>query len=120
MNAIRKFNGYCATLEALYKPQWGIPLPDPLPTQLAPLRDASHLMEDVWISPKAGELPRWLEDVDVRDGIRAMLKVDRCLEERRRLGMEADNICRWFGRELCAIEQALSNPSSKFLSRRLR
>jgi hypothetical protein len=82
MAAIRKFNKYCATLESLYDPAWLIPLPQPLPTQLVALRDGHALMEDVWITPSAGEVPQWLEDVDVREGIRAMLKLDRCLEER--------------------------------------
>ncbi|RDB15037.1 Ubiquitin-like-specific protease ESD4 [Hypsizygus marmoreus] len=67
-------------------------------------------MEDVWITPVTGDIPRWLEDVDVREGIRAVQKLDRCQEEQRRLGMEADNLCRWFGRELQAMEVALANP----------
>jgi hypothetical protein len=117
MNAIRKFNKYCMTLEMLYKPEWDIPLPEPLPTQLAVLRDSSTLMEDVWITPMEGQVPRWLEDADVREGIRAVLKVDRCLEERHRLGLEADNLCRWFGRELSAVEVALATPSSKNFTR---
>lgn len=117
MAAIRKYNRYCALLEALYDPKWNISLPSPLPTQLAKLRDDSSLMEDVWVTPSASptEIPRWLEDAAVRRGIRAMLKVDRCQEERLRLGMEADNLCRWFGRELAAIELALCTPSSEFL-----
>ena len=36
-----------------------------------------------------------------------------CVEEQRRLGMESDNICRWFGRELNAVELALKNPLCK-------
>ena len=114
MAAIRKFNKYCETLESLHQPSWSIPLPRPLPTGLAALRNGPDLQEDVWITPSHGNLPRWLEDPNVRDGIRAMLKVDRCLEERRRLGIEADNLCRWFGRELAAVELALRTPSSKF------
>jgi hypothetical protein len=113
MNAIRKFNKYCTTLETLYKPEWDIPLPELLPTQLAVLQDSSTLMEDVWIMPMDGQVPRWLEDVDVHEGIRAVLKMDRCLEERRCLGLEADNLCRWFGRELSVVEVALATPSSK-------
>jgi hypothetical protein len=113
MNVIRKFNKYCMTLETLYKPEWDVPLPEPLPTQLAVLRDSSTLMEDVWITPMDSQVPRWLEDVDVREGIRAVLKMDRCLEERRRLGLEADNLCRWFGCKLSAVEVALATPSSK-------
>lgn len=68
-------------------------------------------MEDVWIS-QSGDIPRWLDDADVRQGIRAMLKIDRCLEERCRLGREADNLCRWFGRELAAIELVLHEQRS--------
>jgi hypothetical protein len=114
MAAIRKFNRYCETLESLHQPSWSIPLPKPLPTGLAALRTSTDLQEDVWVTPSHGSIPRWLEDPDVRDGIRAMLKVDRCVEERRRLGVEADNLCRWFGRELAAVELALRTPSSKF------
>lgn len=114
MRAIHKFNNYCETLASLHQPEWAIPLPDPLPTKLHDLREGgSLLMEDVWIARSPGEMPRWLEDLDVREGIRAMLKVDRCLEEQCRLGLEADNLCRAFGRELCALELAIANPSSK-------
>ena len=67
-------------------------------------------MEDVWITPSDDELPRWLTDVDVRNGIRAMLKADHCLEERKRLGREADSLCSWFGQRLMSIETALRLP----------
>ena len=59
-------------------------------------------MEDVWITPMR-EKAQWLEESEVREGIRAMLKQRRCLEERVCLGIEADNLCRWFGEELCAM-----------------
>ena len=39
------------------------------------------LMQDVWITPSMGEVPQWLEDAGVRDGIRALIKSQRCLEE---------------------------------------
>lgn len=112
LHAIQKFNGYCATLAALHKLEWAIPLPEPLPTDLRPLCECPHLMEDVWIAPSQEEILLWLEDTGVQEGIRAMLKVDRCLAERRRLGLEADNLCRWFGRELLAIELAIHTPES--------
>jgi hypothetical protein len=41
-----------------------------------------------------------------------MLKQDRWLEERRRLGMEADNLVRWLGNELAAVELAIRTTSS--------
>jgi hypothetical protein len=115
MTAIWKFNAYCERLEALYDPSWGVPLPCPLPTKLAELRVDHSLMEDVWITPSIGEVPRWLEDPDVRDGIRALLKRERCREEQKRLGIEADNLCRFFGDELAAHELALRMPGCKWI-----
>jgi len=70
-------------------------------------------MEDVWITPSSGEVPRWLEDSDVRDGIRALLKRERCREEQKCLGIEADNLCRFFGDELAVLELALRTPGCK-------
>jgi hypothetical protein len=108
MAAIRKYNSYCKILEEVQPTDKDIPVPRPLPTDLTELRNGnSDLMEDVWITPMADKKVRWLEEPDVRKGIHAMLKQQRCVEERRRLGTEADNLCRWFGEEICALELAL-------------
>ncbi|KAG2054503.1 hypothetical protein BDR06DRAFT_1049502 [Suillus hirtellus] len=106
MTAIRKFNSYCERLESLYDPVWNIPLPTPLPTKLAELCGDQTLMQDVWV-------PQWLEDSDIQDGIRALLKRNRCLEEQKRLGLEADNLCRFFGEELTALELSLRLPENE-------
>lgn len=113
LTAIKKFNVYCAKLEGMYEPAWNIPLPLPLPTKLADLRDDSSLMEDVWISPLEVKSQPWLDDPSIRSGIRAMIKLDRCLEEQRRLGHEADKLCSWFRRELGAVELAIRTPGCK-------
>ena len=42
-----------------------------------------------------------------------MLKRDRCLEEQRRLSIEADNLCQWYSNELAAVELVLHTPESK-------
>lgn len=115
MAAIRKYNSYCEQLSHLHHPSWVIPLPAPLPTMLVDLRDDLTLMQDVWIAPSIGEVPRWLEDADVRDGIRALLKRECCLEEQHRLGLEADNMCRWFGNELMVIQVALWQSECTFV-----
>jgi len=99
-------------METLYDPSFAIPLPQPLPTELTELRDNSNLMEDVWITPSPQDVPRWLGDTNVREGIKAMQKVDRCIEEERRLEIEADNLCRWWGREIASVELALRDPKS--------
>ena len=70
-------------------------------------------MKDVWITPSEGQIPRWMEDQAVRDGIHVMLKCDRCLEEQRRLDIEADNLCRWYGAELAAVELAMRTSESE-------
>ncbi|KAK0244954.1 hypothetical protein EDD85DRAFT_963291 [Armillaria nabsnona] len=103
--AIRKFNGFVGELEHLAaEKQIQFPLPRCLSTDLAHLKNDDDLLQDVWIQTAASEVPAWLTDVDVRRGIRAMLQLDRCLEERRRLGREADNLLTWFKRELIALE----------------
>jgi len=71
-------------------------------------------MEDIWTTPSTGDIPRWLEDLDVREGIRAMLRIDRCLEEECRLAMEADNLCRWLAEEVGTVELAIQTPSCKY------
>jgi len=52
LTAILKFNRYCIWLAELHKPEWGIPLPETLPTTLDELcgNGSTILMEDVWIT----------------------------------------------------------------------
>ncbi|KAG2337311.1 hypothetical protein BDR05DRAFT_978544 [Suillus weaverae] len=107
MSAIRKFNSYCEQLNSLYDPSWGIPLPAPLPTKLVELCSDPGLMEDVWITLSVGDIPQWLDDTSIRDGIRGLLKCDQCREEQVQLGIKADNLCHFFSNELAALELAL-------------
>jgi hypothetical protein len=58
-------------------------------------------MEDVWVDPVSTSPPAWLTDANVRK------------EEYRRLGIEADNMCAWFGRELAALTLAIYSSESK-------
>ncbi|KAI1782383.1 hypothetical protein LXA43DRAFT_1068847 [Ganoderma leucocontextum] len=174
LTAIRKFNQYCATMKKLYKPEWDFPLPNELPEELNALWEDSSLLADVWVTRVTPTIPQWLEDADVRTGIRAVgssgsipiargsartvyarhrlpravraswnahdqdahhstsipgirrrhypmeapvprechtvQTKDRCLEEHVRLGMESDNLCRWYGLELAATELAMRIP----------
>jgi hypothetical protein len=116
LSAIRRFNKICTELKEMLKPEWNIPVPEPLPTDVHELRDESHLMEDVWIERTVGATPRWIESPEVRRGIRSMLILDRCKEERLRLGKEADTMCRWFGDELMRTELAIADPTSRFIN----
>lgn len=116
LNAIRRYNKFCIVLKETRSLECSIPVPKPLPTSLQELRsEMSDLMEDVVIAPpKEGHI-HWLEDTNARIGIRAMLKRQRCIEESKCLGDEADNLCRWFGREIASIELALRTPECAFI-----
>ncbi|KAJ7323508.1 hypothetical protein DFH08DRAFT_817537 [Mycena albidolilacea] len=92
LRSIRKFNSYCCELERLRPSTCHIPIPSPLPTQLNGLRTDPTLHEDVWIEPCVGRIPRWLDDENVRDGIRALHVFDRCREEGARLNAERCNL----------------------------
>jgi hypothetical protein len=94
-------------------PTANIPLPQHLSTDFTILRDDPYLMEGVWVHSSTAAAPPWLTDTKIRKGIRAMLKIDRCTEEYRRIGIEADNLCRWFGQELAAIELAIQTTIGK-------
>ena len=108
MAAIRKFNKYCEKLEQLAESETGKPtVPRHLTSNLDILRDDPYLMEDIWISPSMQVAPPWLTDSKMRKGIRAMQKKDRCEEEKHHLGRDVDGMCRWFGRQLTAIELAI-------------
>ncbi|KZT21004.1 hypothetical protein NEOLEDRAFT_1158394 [Neolentinus lepideus HHB14362 ss-1] len=111
--ALRKFNKYCDNLQELHMLAWGVPVPSKLPLDLTVLRDDPVLLQDVWIEPCThAVLPQWLYDANVCIGIHAVLKLDRCVEECWRLGLEANNLCRWFGHELAAVELAVRLPQN--------
>lgn len=105
MNDINRFNNLCDKLKHLHRRSYRVPLPKPLPIKLDELRNHSNILEDVWILPQ-DKIPRWVEDSSIRKGIRAMLRQDQVVVERRRLGAERDNMTAWFGRELSAIRVA--------------
>ncbi|KAJ7828174.1 hypothetical protein B0H13DRAFT_2437996 [Mycena leptocephala] len=107
LKAIKKFNTGCETLERLRPPQCNIPIPFPLSTQLNGLRNDPSLHEDVWITASDGPIPRWLNDEDVRDGIRSLHAADRCAEEIVRLNLERDNLRRWLLEERGLVRRAI-------------
>ncbi|EJF60371.1 hypothetical protein DICSQDRAFT_147842 [Dichomitus squalens LYAD-421 SS1] len=115
MTAIRKFNKYRAELAKLHDPAWNFPLPNSLPEELNAPRDDVGLLTDVWVTRVSPTVPRWLDDTDIRTGIRAVLAKDRCEEEHRTLEMEANNLCRTYGLNLAAVELAIRLPASMYM-----
>ncbi|KAJ7482778.1 hypothetical protein FB451DRAFT_1129761 [Mycena latifolia] len=114
LRSIAKFNGYCADLERLRPPGCKIPVPSPLSTQMSGLRDDPSLHEDVWITPSEGQIPRWLNDSDVRDGIRALHSADRCAEEAARLNIERQNMATWLKQELLIVAAAINTVTGMY------
>ncbi|KAJ2936344.1 hypothetical protein H1R20_g751, partial [Candolleomyces eurysporus] len=104
---IRRFNDLCARAKSLYKPQWNIPVPEQLPEEISLLKKDPGLLEDVWISSAPSTTYQWLYDSEIREAMRAVHRKERCVEEKQRIGMEMDNLCRWFGTEIMAAEIAL-------------
>ncbi|KAF8143779.1 hypothetical protein K438DRAFT_1993511 [Mycena galopus ATCC 62051] len=92
IRSIKKFNNYCARL-----------------VQLNGLHNDPTLHEDVWIQYSNGPIPRWLDDYDVRDGIRSMHVLNRCCEEAKRLDLERANLDRWLTFELEVVRKALED-----------
>jgi hypothetical protein len=110
IDSINKFNVYVNKLRSSKRPEWNVVIPSKLPIDLKELQEDPDLLEDVWISADKShsELPpRWNTDVNVRRGIKAQLKLDRCDEERMRLDVEAHNLIRWF-EEPCTLQLAIS------------
>ncbi|KAF7334389.1 ULP-PROTEASE domain-containing protein [Mycena venus] len=107
LKSIQKYNVYCAQLERLRPPGCLIPIPSSLPVTLNGLRDDPTFYEDVWITPSSGSIPRWLDDIDVRDGIRSLHAIDRCAEEAARLNQERQNLCLWLDKELAIVGKAM-------------
>jgi hypothetical protein len=118
LTAIRKFNAYCADFERLRPAGCLIPVPRPLSTALNGLRNDNDpvLHEDVWITPSTGTIPRWLDDDDVRDGIRSLHIADRCAEEALRLTLERQNLARWLAQERAIITRAIASSTGVLLS----
>ncbi|KAJ7937973.1 hypothetical protein B0H13DRAFT_1851925 [Mycena leptocephala] len=121
LRSIAKFNQYCADLEKLRPATCNLPIPRPLSTQLNGLRDDPALHEDVWITPSQGRIHRWLDDEDVRDGIRSLHSFDRCGEEAIRLNQEQRNIHHWLEQELAIIAHTIqTDPTLEFALRERR
>lgn len=113
--AVARYNTECKALIKLHRPGCPIPAPQLLPTTLSELKTCASLMESVWITDVDETQHRWVREPEVREGIRAMHKVQRCQEEVARLACEADNMFRWFCKEIEAISKAMNDPKSESL-----
>ncbi|KAJ7841922.1 hypothetical protein B0H14DRAFT_2359849 [Mycena olivaceomarginata] len=109
LKAIYRFNDHCATLERLRPAgnQYSDTICSTHTAGSSPNSQSLH--EDVWVTPQDGEIPRWMDDEDVRDGIRSLHVLDRCKEEARRLDRERQNLAGWLDKELAVVERATAD-----------
>ena len=67
------------------------------------------IWQDIGLAETDGSTdpPLWLCDEDIRTGIKAMLELDRCLEEEPRLLMERRSLQEWFAEEWIVVKWAM-------------
>lgn len=76
------------------------------------------IWQDIGLEEDNGDhnsIPLWLGDDQVREGIRARLELDRCLEEEVRLSKERCSMQEWMMEEWCVAEGANAAASMHFL-----
>ena len=101
---INLYNDECKTIEQLISrrkaPKDSI-APEPLPKKgIFQLDVDDAIWRELGLNDdETTARPRWLLDPKVRDGIRAMLKKDRCAEDSHRLLREREHLQIWFAFE---------------------
>lgn len=108
----RMYNENCDKLQSLKakgQAQGNAVVPEKLDTKGLYELDVDH---PIWIDAgfddeTPGEIPRWLSDTNVREGIRFQLELDRCVEEEKRLSLEAYTLQEWFREEWNVVNAAV-------------
>ncbi|KII84699.1 hypothetical protein PLICRDRAFT_117578 [Plicaturopsis crispa FD-325 SS-3] len=102
LSLARAYNKLCEDLASLIRQRKALPgavAPTPISKDgLFKLDVDDDIWQDIGLEEddsSGGDIPPWLGDDDVRDGIRARLEVDRCLEEEVRLKRERCTMQEW-------------------------
>ena len=110
----KNYNKLCAEMKDLIKKKANIPKGAiaPVPIQLDRLFQLD-VDEDIWLDigltdDDLTEVPAWLGNDQVREGIKALLQYDRCIEEERRLKAEKLSLQQWFKEEWLIVITALN------------
>jgi hypothetical protein len=113
-NLCKKYNSLCAELETLIN-QGSAPRGAVIPhiiekEGLFQLDVDDEIWQDVGLQENDfdGEIPGWLGDDDVREGIKSLLELDRCEEEERRLCKERQAIQEWMLEEWQCVSEAIN------------
>lgn len=115
------YNKLCAKVQKLIDERQAprnaiVPLPIP-PKGLWKLEVDDIIFQNIGLdeqddSEPGNEPPRWLCDETVREGIKAMLELDRADEEDARLRRERSALQVWFSEEWEVVGRAISDASA--------
>jgi len=110
----RRYNTLCSDLVEMIKSKKGprgavAPLPIEM-DRLFKLDVGDDIWQDVGLTDENDEnveIPAWLGDEYVRKGIKSLLDLDRCMEERRRLISECISMRQWMCEEWVIVTSAV-------------
>jgi hypothetical protein len=90
---------------------WNVVLPQPIDTHnLFALDVDDDIWQDVGLDDEEeGLVPAWLESENVRNGIKALLNHDRCLEEEDCIQRERAAMQLWKNEEWVVLQQACAD-----------
>ena len=120
---VKTFNELCAKLEHLVT-TGSAPAGAVIPLQLESRGIFDLQIDDpIWNDLGLDEFstaedappPLWLASDDVRKGIKALLMLDRCIEEETRLRNEALTLQAWLLEEWLSVQKAKVNAGKSFL-----
>ena len=110
----KKYNELCMEIEKLIQERKA---PRGAISPLKIVRENLFLLDvddDIWQDiglndeDDGGSPPLWLADEKVREGIKSLLLLDRCMEEEIRLKRERDAMQDWFMQEWKSVENAIA------------
>ena len=107
----RTYNNLCQQLETLQQQRKAPPgaiIPEQIePAEIFSLDVDDAIWQDVGLDEEHdGPVPQWLGDNNVRAGIKALLELDRCLEEEIRLRKERCVMQEWMLEEWTSVQIA--------------
>ncbi|KAJ2911998.1 hypothetical protein MD484_g8421, partial [Candolleomyces efflorescens] len=112
LNLVKRYNSFCLEIEELIRagrtPSHVI-APKQLDREgLFALDVDDAIWDDRGLDDHTQDIPLWLGDQSVKDGIKALLMVDRCAEEQQYLQKEVEALAAWFMEEWNLVEISLN------------
>ncbi|KAJ3509968.1 hypothetical protein NMY22_g16119 [Coprinellus aureogranulatus] len=109
---VKRYNNFCTDIEKMVQsgtaPAGTIPPKRLDRDNLFSLDVDDPIWDDRGLTGLTADVPLWLGDDRVRDGIRGMLLKDRCDEERVYLQRELTSLVDWFWREWELVETSIN------------